>query len=63
MIDFPGVDDDDESVESLTGLLLQLAQIVVLVIDYRYNISSLNVLIGLLIFLIGGAQQWQQSKY
>ena len=50
MIDFPGVDDDDESVESLTSLLLQLAQIVVLVIDYRYGISLLNVLIGLLIF-------------
>ena len=35
VIDFPGVDDRDESIASLAQLLLTLAQLVVLVVDYR----------------------------
>ena len=43
VIDFPGVDDHDKFVKKLTKLLLQLAQIIVLVIDYRYiSISTLK---------------------
>ena len=35
VIDFPGVDDRDESIASLARLLLTLAQLVILVVDYR----------------------------
>ena len=36
VIDFPGVDDLDESIPDLADLLLNLAQIAVFVVDYRY---------------------------
>ena len=36
VIDFPGVDDVDESIPDLADLLLNLAQIAVFVVDYRY---------------------------
>ena len=36
VIDFPGVDDRDETISDLADLLLTLAQIVVFVVDYRY---------------------------
>ena len=35
MVDFPGVDDVDESIGQLADLLIKLAQIVVFVVDYR----------------------------
>ena len=39
VVDFPGVDDRDESI---ADLLLTLAQIIIFVVDYRYvkNIST-----------------------
>lgn len=36
MIDFPGVDDRDETIPDLAELLLALVQVVVFVVDYRY---------------------------
>ena len=36
MVDFPGVDDEDDSIGDLADLLLTIAQIVVFVVDYRY---------------------------
>ena len=35
VVDFPGVDDRDESISDLADLLLTLAQIVIFVVDYR----------------------------
>ena len=35
VIDFPGVDDQDDTIPELAELLLVLAQIVVFVVDYR----------------------------
>ena len=43
VVDFPGVDDRDETISDLADLLLTLAQIIVFVVDYRY-ISCANVL-------------------
>ena len=39
VIDFPGVDDQDESIPQLAKLLLGLAQIVIFVVDYRQAVS------------------------
>ena len=36
VVDFPGVDDEDDSIGDLADLLLTIAQIVVFVVDYRY---------------------------
>ena len=36
VIDFPGVDDRDETIPDLAELLLALVQVVVFVVDYRY---------------------------
>ena len=36
IVDFPGVDDSDESISELADLLLTLAQIIIFVVDYRY---------------------------
>ena len=36
VVDFPGVDDRDESISGLADLLLTLAQIIIFVVDYRY---------------------------
>ena len=38
MVDFPGVDDEDDSIGELADLLLTIAQIVIFVVDYRYVI-------------------------
>ena len=38
MVDFPGVDDEDDSIGDLADLLLTVAQIVVFVVDYRYEV-------------------------
>ena len=35
VVDFPGVDDKDESISELADLILTLAQIIVFVVDYR----------------------------
>ena len=35
VIDFPGVDDRDETISDLAELLLVIAQVVVFVVDYR----------------------------
>ena len=35
VVDFPGVDDRDESVSDLTPLLLHLVQIVIFVVNYK----------------------------
>ena len=35
VIDFPGVDDRDESIPDLAKLLLSLTRIIVFVVDYR----------------------------
>ena len=36
VIDFPGVDDRDETIPDLAELLLALVQVVVFVVDYKY---------------------------
>ena len=36
VVDFPGIDDQDDSIGDLADLLLTIAQIVVFVVDYRY---------------------------
>ena len=36
VVDFPGVDDRDETIPDLADLLLTLSQIVIFVVDYRY---------------------------
>ena len=35
IVDFPGVDDIDESVKDVAELLLTLAQVIIYVVDYR----------------------------
>ena len=37
MVDFPGVDDRDETIPDLAELLLFLAQVVIFVVDYRLH--------------------------
>ena len=39
VVDFPGVDDRDETISDLADLLLTLSQIVIFVVDYRYAAS------------------------
>ena len=36
VIDFPGLDDNDESIPELAELMLTLSQIIIFVVDYRY---------------------------
>ena len=40
VIDFPGVDDKDDSVPGLAKILLSLAQVVIFVVDYRWVLYS-----------------------
>ena len=35
VIDFPGLDDNDDSVPELANLMLTLSQIIIFVVDYR----------------------------
>ncbi len=35
VVDFPGVDDEDDTIPDLADLLLTIAQIIVFVVDYR----------------------------
>ena len=47
VIDFPGVDDQDETIPDLAELLLSLAQVVIFVVDYRLdNVLYCIVLLG-----------------
>ena len=39
MVDFPGVDDEDDSIGDLADLLITVAQIILFVVDYRYMIK------------------------
>ena len=41
VVDFPGVDDEDDTIPDLADLLLTIAQIIIFVVDYRYVRSSL----------------------
>ena len=45
VVDFPGVDDRDESISGLADLLLTLAQIVIFVVDYRYCCLGTQILL------------------
>ena len=36
MVDFPGVDDEDNIIGDLADLLITVAQIILFVVDYRY---------------------------
>ena len=36
VVDFPGVDDRDETISDLIDLFLTLSQIFIFVVDYRY---------------------------
>ena len=45
VVDFPGVDDMDETIPDLAELLITLAQIVVFVVDYRYACSNCKCVI------------------
>lgn len=47
VIDFPGVDDQDESIPQLAKLLLGLAQIVIFVVDYRQAVHIISLYITL----------------
>ena len=40
VVDFPGVDDEDDSIPDLADLLLTIAQIIIFVVDYRYGLSQ-----------------------
>ena len=44
VIDFPGVDDQDESISDLVDLLRSLSQLVVFVVNYRYVIIMICTL-------------------
>ena len=43
VIDFPGVDDRDETIPDLAELLLALVQVVVFVVDYRYTVICISM--------------------
>ena len=44
VVDFPGVDDRDETIPDLAELLLFLAQVVIFVVDYRLILCHVHVL-------------------
>ena len=47
VIDYPGVDDRDETIPELAELLLSLAQIVIFVVDYKlvyYNVHNIGLI-------------------
>ena len=35
VVDFPGVDDEDDTIGDLADLLVTIAQIIIFVVDYR----------------------------
>ena len=49
VVDFPGVDDRDETIPDLAELLLFLAQVVIFVVDYRFgNFFYMTVVVYIL---------------
>ena len=46
MVDFPGVDDEDDSIGELADLLLTIAQIIIFVVDYRYICCKSGIDLG-----------------
>ena len=53
VVDFPGVDDRDESISGLADLLLTLTQITIFVVDYRciFILPHINYFLCMLFFL------------
>ena len=47
VVDFPGVDDEDDSIGDLADLLVTVAQIIVFVVDYRYVYGCCRVTVRL----------------
>ena len=43
VVDFPGVDDRDETIPDLAELLLFPAQVVIFVVDYRLHLYCVRV--------------------
>ena len=43
VVDFPGVDDRDETIPELAELLLFLAQVVIFIVDYRLTLKLVQV--------------------
>ena len=43
VVDFPGVDDRDETIPDLAELLLFLAQVVIFVVDYRLILCHVHI--------------------
>ena len=42
VVDFPGVDDEDDTIGDLADLLVTIAQIIIFVVDYRYHRSFIS---------------------
>ena len=51
VVDFPGVDDRDETIPDLADLLLTLSQIVIFVVDYRY-VAAINTTVTIIYSLL-----------
>ena len=68
VIDFPGVDDRDETISDLAELLLVVAQVVIFVVDYKlvlflvalYTAGFLSIYVGK---LKGEEMSWIKSYY
>ena len=45
VVDFPGVDDRDETIPDLAELLLFLAQVVIFVVDYKLVIYHMYIVL------------------
>ena len=43
VVDFPGVDDRDETIPDLAELLLFLAQVVIFIVDYRLTLYHIHI--------------------
>ena len=51
VIDFPGVDDRDETIPDLAELLIALVQVVVFVVDYRYTVVHISNLCAIDVYM------------
>ena len=51
VVDFPGVDDEDDTIGDLADLLITVAQIILFVVDYRY-IAAINACIHVWLLLL-----------
>ena len=66
VIDFPGVDDQDDSISDLVNLIRTLSQLVVFVVNYRYSLCSLHMYCTchglyfkyLIVTLLPGSRRW-----